>query len=139
MKCNKVRRALSRLIDQDLGQSEKVMIEQHLADCAACRAELEALQADAELLRLADSPEPPPYLVARTMAEIRAEVKVSRPFWARAIPVAAAVLLAAVGAWCGAILGREFAGSRNGYTESVLAVNSEPSLYDVYQTAVEER
>ena len=149
MKCNKVRKALSRFADHEVTEPQKTMIERHLAECASCRAGLAALRADAGLLRSVSSPEAPPYLVPRAMAEIRGlghnpksqedfGYVPRRGFWARAIPVAAAVVLAVAGAWCGTLLGREFSGTTTRYAESVLAVNSEPSLDDVYQTVVVE-
>ena len=48
--CHKVKGLLSPYIDQQLSSLERVSVEEHLAKCAACSAELESLRATVNLL-----------------------------------------------------------------------------------------
>src|SRR5262249_7804239 len=55
-------------------------LEQHLAGCGACRAELARLRPAARILPEAVEPvEPPPGLRARIMAEVEADAGAKRP------------------------------------------------------------
>lgn len=141
MKCDEVRKRLSRFLDGELNVREKELVSRHIEQCPGCRQELAALEADRAILRTAQMPETPAYLVTRVMAEVRSQTsgrQRTSPFWARAFATAAAVLVVVAGAWFGTVLGREIAGNGNGSTESVLSVDVEPSLDDIYQAVAEE-
>ena len=87
-----------------LPASEAGALEQHLADCAACRRELQALRGDASLLALsAAGPAPPARSRAKLLEAIKKEPRRQRmilyhakPWWAIA-PVAASLALAIFG------------------------------------------
>jgi anti-sigma-K factor RskA len=79
------RHALGAYALGDLPADEQAAVEAHLAGCAECRAEAEALEGVARLLSLADparfsqpAPQPPPELAERVAATIGAESRVRR-------------------------------------------------------------
>jgi anti-sigma factor RsiW len=115
MKCNKVTKRLSAWLDGEVSGTEKDRISRHLEKCANCRQELEILKADANVLRAFESPDASPYLLTRVMAEVRAEEPVRmparRPWWQRAMPIAAGVLLVAGGLVAGTVMGNQMAGT----------------------------
>ena len=60
MKCEEIKELLSEYVDGELSAADAASVEQHLAGCDACRAELEALRQTAALVRSlprADAPE----------------------------------------------------------------------------------
>ncbi|MBC7348036.1 MAG: zf-HC2 domain-containing protein [Clostridia bacterium] len=72
MKCRKARQLLSPYIDDELKPKEKAALEEHLASCEACRAELEELKAISNAIReIFQRIEPPPDLLEKTMRRIR--------------------------------------------------------------------
>lgn len=106
MECSKIRRQLtSRLA----GKAGCDTAGRHLERCSACRADLEELRADAELLASVDAPELSPFLLTRVMAEVRAngtqpELR-RRLVLGRLVISSAAALTILVGAWGGTVLG----------------------------------
>ena len=90
-----------------LSQEEKIPLESHLAECAACRRELEELRGGVALLGLSTSgPAPPARARERLLAAIarepvreRAPRRAQRPLfgWLAIPALAAAVVLAVVG------------------------------------------
>lgn len=141
MKCNRVLRLLSRYLDQELGVIELRQLEEHLKGCEECQTELSALRADEQVLTSLQVPEIPVFLAGKVMAEVRAGARVRQvPFWARALPLAAGVVMVAAGAWFGTLLGREFAGNGGTGSENVLTVSAGLSLDDIYAAlSTEER
>jgi anti-sigma factor RsiW len=96
---SKAQDLLSAYLENDLGASEHAALEEHLAGCATCAADVEGLRETVALLRGLPDPEPPPFLATRVMARIAAgEARV--PAWRRwiehlgapavAVPLAAA-------------------------------------------------
>ncbi|MCR4419404.1 MAG: anti-sigma factor [Clostridia bacterium] len=72
MKCRKARQLLSPYIDGELAPQEQAALEEHLAACEACRAELEELRAVSDVLgEIFCRLEPPPGLLERTLNRIR--------------------------------------------------------------------
>lgn len=89
---------LSAYLDGQLADAEAERVRRHLDACAACRAELEALQATVQLLRSLPEEEPPAGLRPRVLARVRQQAARRAP-WRRvaAWAAAAAVAAAAVG------------------------------------------
>jgi len=117
MKCNEVQRQLVALADREL--SDQPGLAEHVQNCPACRGLLAALQADAALLRQEEEPVVPDGLAVRVMARVRSDssgrgdMTRVRPRIRYRVPrpmVAAALVLAAVGLWLGAMLGRGIVG-----------------------------
>lgn len=52
MRCQTARSLLSRYIDGDIDESLKNRLEAHLAECAACRDELDALRKTVKMLKM---------------------------------------------------------------------------------------
>lgn len=60
MKCEEIKELLSEYVDGELSAADAASVEEHLAGCEACRAELEALRQTAALVRSlprADAPQ----------------------------------------------------------------------------------
>lgn len=106
-----VLRRLSAYLEADLSHQEEASLEAHLAECAACAAELRALRRAIELLHALPAREPPSHLVGEVLAQIRrGEARPARWSWplfqlfgdeawlGRLAPVAAALGVGAV-AW----------------------------------------
>ena len=68
-----IRRMLSAYSGDDLSESDRLLVERHLADCQECRAQLAQLQQLRAVLRELPDVEPPPWLVSRIMAQVRDE------------------------------------------------------------------
>jgi len=89
----------------DLIGAEQQHLEQHLADCAACRRELQMLRGDLGLLALSSSgPQPPARSKERLMRSIATEARLQAPqtprrsLWMTLIPAFAALALLALAA-----------------------------------------
>jgi hypothetical protein len=95
-----IRKLLSAYCGDDLGSAERVRIEEHLAGCAACRAELADLQTALRLIRTTPEAEPPAWLAKRIMARVRDQQREKRSWLQRIffplhvkLPIEAAALL----------------------------------------------
>lgn len=96
---------------EELTGAERQGFEEHLADCAACRRELQAMRADLGLLALSSSgPQPPARSKPRLMRVIAAEprgvsepapVPAARSWWWSLVPALAALglLIFGVAVW----------------------------------------
>ncbi len=73
----RIRAQLSEFMDGGLPPREHARIADHLATCANCRAELEALRRTVVTLRLLEAEEPPPGLADRIAARVQARKR----FW----------------------------------------------------------
>jgi anti-sigma factor RsiW len=106
MNCRKCRAELERLLDNELAQGERAVVEQHLAACAECRQKLSELQALNLVLKVRPGVEPgPDYLAGfndrfwhevkrrRRMQSLEPERKFLPVFWTRVAATAAAALL----------------------------------------------
>ena len=71
MNCGQVRRQLPPFLDEELSGRKRDALASHLASCPACRAELETLKADMELIEQVPAPELSPFVVTRVLADIR--------------------------------------------------------------------
>lgn len=77
MDCNEARPLLSAAIDRELSAGEALRIEQHLATCAECRREAQALRAVSEAGRTAAYFRAPDALRARILAALPATESMS--------------------------------------------------------------
>lgn len=57
----------------DLEPAERRLVEEHLAECPACRAELASLHTALRLIRSTPEVDPPPWMTARIMARIKGQ------------------------------------------------------------------
>lgn len=85
MNCEGARESLSAYLDEALAPDERNLLDAHLAGCAACHRELEALRGTVAMLRRVEPPRAPVGFVDRAVAAAR-----PRPWFRR---VAEAVLL----------------------------------------------
>ncbi len=126
MKCAKVRRMLSLVLDNEAPIAVMAQVEEHIARCAACRREFEELKAVKRLLTSVPAPEMPPYLTAKTIARLREAEKSYRPVVSVLWRIAA-LLLIVVGLGLGVVIGRGLTG--NGViSEEIATLNAEPSF-----------
>lgn len=75
-----LRSMLPAMAGGDLSKTELALLEQHLAECRECRAELAELQLVLQVMRETPELEPPPWLATRIMAQVREEAA-SRTGW----------------------------------------------------------
>ncbi|MDP6438810.1 MAG: zf-HC2 domain-containing protein, partial [Candidatus Brocadiia bacterium] len=102
MKCENTKRRLSEYLDGVLPDEEHAAVEAHVAECAGCRTELEALRRTVEAVAGLPHHRAPAGFRARVAARVRAEA-VARPgrgariisLWPRLAAVAAMFILAA--------------------------------------------
>ncbi|MDD2499498.1 MAG: DUF2275 domain-containing protein [Geobacter sp.] len=78
-----LRSMLPALAGGDLSKMDQALLEQHLAECPACRSELAQLQAVVMAVRSTPELEPPPWLATRIMARVMDEQKSHRSWFAR--------------------------------------------------------
>jgi len=78
-----IRRMLAAMAGKDLSAEDQKLMKHHLADCPACRAELEQLRAVVQAMRTAPEVEPPGWLAGRVMARVREESVMKRSWLAR--------------------------------------------------------
>jgi anti-sigma factor RsiW len=119
MNCGQVKRLLPPFLDEELSGRVRDVVEAHLASCPACRAELEALRADMGLLEQVDTPEVPPFLITRVMAEVRGRRRTAPRGLARLVGSLAAGLVVAVSIGAGVLFGSGLA-----QTSTPIAENS---------------
>ncbi len=67
-----LRERLSAYLEEELEESERVRVEEHLESCPDCRREYRELRHVVDLLRRLPSPDPPPELADRVIARLRA-------------------------------------------------------------------
>ncbi len=75
-----IQKLLSAYCGNDLPTVDRAMVEEHLRECPACRAELADLQITTRLILTTPEFEPPPWMTARIMAHVREE-KASKRNW----------------------------------------------------------
>jgi anti-sigma factor RsiW len=73
-----IRTLLAAYCGNDLDKAERSRIEEHLAGCAICRAELKDLQTTLRLIKTTPEIEPPPWLATRVMARVREQQREKR-------------------------------------------------------------
>lgn len=105
MKCTKFRKLLIPYTERSLSEEKAEALEQHLAECESCAAELRSLTCTVDVLKKVDYPtfEPAFDLRSRVLAEIANE-PVRKPWWqparmqAYSAAVAGLLLVAIAGA-----------------------------------------
>ena len=70
MNCEQIRERLDELLDGELSDRDKQAVEQHVATCDACRAELDALRQTTDLVRSLPRAEAPAGLAQSVRASI---------------------------------------------------------------------
>lgn len=80
---DEIRSMLAALAGNDLSPADRAMVEQHLADCQACRSELAQLQLVVQAVRATTDLEPPPWLATKIMVRVREEAVLQRGWLAR--------------------------------------------------------
>lgn len=70
MECPKAFRLLNPFLEGDLERARSRQVQEHLASCSVCRAEMEGLKWSLALLEGLPSLVPPPVLASRVMARV---------------------------------------------------------------------
>lgn len=78
-----LRSMLPALAGEELTETDRTVLEQHLAECESCRRELGQLQAVVQAIRSTAELEPPSWLAPRIMAQIREEAVTRNGWFAR--------------------------------------------------------
>jgi anti-sigma factor RsiW len=134
MKCAKVRKLLSRLLDGQLEENLRHEVVLHLDTCAGCRQELKLLQADRQLLQALTVPEISPYFTTRTLARIRTLKPVS--LLPKLLLRTAVSLLLLAGIGLGIFIGSGLV-QNPGTTSELAALNSEPAIEEIFTPETE--
>jgi hypothetical protein len=79
-----IQRRLPAYSGGDLEPAEHHLVERHLADCPACRAELADIQTALGLIRNTPEVDPPPWMTTRIMARIK-EQRIEKRSWLQRI------------------------------------------------------
>lgn len=96
MNCKKAARLLLLSFDDRLSEKDRLLLEDHIATCWACREKEKEYREILNLLQLRHVPEPLPYFERRLMAKLaQAQRDIPAFFWQKWIPRAAAVFLMA--------------------------------------------
>jgi hypothetical protein len=80
---NEIEKQLAAYCGGDLTLHERSVVEQHLADCTVCRAELADLEVVLRLMRTTPEVEAPPWLATRIMSRIREQQSARRSWFQR--------------------------------------------------------
>lgn len=70
MRCKKIKKLLQLYIDNALTFGEKRMVEGHLKECSACRAELKSLSSTVKMVESLSQISPPPDFTEKAMSKI---------------------------------------------------------------------
>jgi predicted anti-sigma-YlaC factor YlaD len=71
MKCSKIQKKLSAYLDNEVSQTEKGIIEAHLASCSVCQSALQDFSMINDELKLVPGMEVPPYFSTRLKQRIK--------------------------------------------------------------------
>lgn len=82
MRCRKAHKLMSAYLDQELSVREQEAVESHLAHCAPCRGEVQALTETKQLLAQAEHYHAPPALLRRVMTNLEPEATRPLPCFA---------------------------------------------------------
>ena len=83
MEHTEIRRNLSAYLDDAVSSEAKTQIEAHLAGCASCRGALADLERTVAHLKSLPEVEPPPWLTAKIMAQVRGDAEKKPGIWQR--------------------------------------------------------
>lgn len=122
MSCDEARKLLVALADGEPAGAGADRARRHVASCPACARELEELERDTALLRAEPRPEPPAFLLTRTMARVRARKAATR--FGLLPTLATLALLVVAGLALGAVIGRRIVPSAAGPEERLAAVQT---------------
>ncbi|GAH83212.1 unnamed protein product [marine sediment metagenome] len=70
VKCKKIKKLLQLYLDNALTFGEKQMVEKHLKECSACRAELKSLSPIVKMIESLSEISPPPDFTENVMSKI---------------------------------------------------------------------
>jgi hypothetical protein len=85
--CRDFHELISLTLDGPLASEDQARLDAHLDACTACRAYRADLEAVHAQIRQVEAVEPPPWLAARIMAQVRAEAAPQPSFWrAKVLP-----------------------------------------------------
>lgn len=110
MTCDTTKPKLQALVDGELPRAERDRVEDHLARCEDCRAELDALRRVQQALAALPGFDLPEGFAGRVAEAARIE-QAGRSRWRGRLAVAASILLAVV---LGIAMGLDLSGGRRG-------------------------
>ncbi|MEO0070822.1 MAG: zf-HC2 domain-containing protein [candidate division WOR-3 bacterium] len=131
MKCQKVKKLLSRTLDGEIEAGLKEKIHSHIDGCPECRKEFEELEALKKFLSSASVPEMSPYLLTRTIARLKEAKVLPISGWQVLVWRVVAVVLIVIGIGVGVLLGLGI-GSNGEVNGELAALNSEPSIEELF-------
>jgi anti-sigma factor RsiW len=136
MGCSKIKKMISRYVDDDLSPDEKKLFEPHIRDCSGCRQELAEIQKVHALFASAERFEAPIGFATRVVANLGAKEPsrlwrffTFRPFFLRAVEVAFALVVVIIGM----ISGSALVADRTSEKQAVQATVQESFSLDLFQ------
>lgn len=130
MKCTKVKKMFSSLLDNELQKEVRVDVESHLGRCEMCRRDLEELKEIKTLLTSLPTPVMPGYLTSRIVARLQ-ETEIRHQVVTPLVWRVAAGLLITVGLWLGVMVGGGLA-VNGGTNNEIATLNAEPSIDEFF-------
>lgn len=123
MKCKKIQKRISALLDGAIAGEEKESLEAHIKGCPACQSKAEQLAHLSKLLTALPPVEIPPYLAERTLARLKGQREKAQrrsliPAWVQWASAFTAILLGLMLGWgMGIRISENMLWRENGSTE----------------------
>jgi predicted anti-sigma-YlaC factor YlaD len=136
MNCDEYRRMASELIDNELDEASRTLLESHLSACPTCRQWHRAATLAGEDLRAFGTTKPPAWLAAAVKERIRSQQEAKPwllfPRWLQAPVVALFILIAVgIGTVTGNTLSQILAPDRTDDVVATLGLDRSPSFDDL--------
>ena len=135
MNCKEVHTNLIFYLEQTLHPDKMHEIEEHLAQCPACQAELDFLASTLAIIDQEKSPQVNPFLATRIIGRIEDNhLPFSLPRWKRVVQPLVFTMLFVVAMWFGINLGASFL-----VEEEVVMLSDmvDPYLHEMNDEAIE--
>lgn len=115
MRCSQIRKMISPYVDDELTADEETLFTSHVADCPACKKEVDEVQSVRRLFASVERSEAPPGFATRVMAHLEEAEEaglfsrlrrlfVVRPLFLRTVEIAFALVIMLIGMWSGNML-----------------------------------
>ena len=108
MRCSQIRKMISPYVDDELTADEETLFTSHVADCPACKKEVDEVQSVRRLFASVERSEAPPGFATRVMAHLEEAEEaglfsrlrrlfVVRPLFLRTVEIAFALVIMLIG------------------------------------------
>lgn len=134
-----IQKLLAPYCGGDLNATDLARVEEHLASCTACRADLADLQTAVRIIRTTPEVEPPPWLTPRIMSRLREEKREKRSWLQRLfVPLQIKLPLEALAVLMVCVTGYYLSRSDNPEMKRAVPQLSAPALPQAVQQPAED-